>query len=204
MSTSIGTGAPDVPRRSSRSDSGKVQEASVTATSEAGGVMGTAKDKAGEVAGEVGTQARNLVGDLRTQLRDQSYTQRDRLAGSLRQVGDDLDKMAQSTGSGFAADVTSQLATRARDASTFLSEHDPGDLLENVRQFARRRPGMFLLVAAAAGIVTGRLTRAMASRDSSGTPDQPDRFTASRPAPSARTYATESPDAPLLSGVDRP
>jgi hypothetical protein len=36
-------------------------------------------------------------------------------------------------------------------------------LLDEVRGFARRKPGTFLLVAAAAGVVAGRLTRALAA-----------------------------------------
>ena len=39
-----------------------------------------------------------------------------------------------------------------------LQTRDPAELLDEVRSFARRKPGIFLLGAAAAGIVAGRLT----------------------------------------------
>jgi hypothetical protein len=39
-----------------------------------------------------------------------------------------------------------------------LQNREPAELLEEIRSFARRKPGMFLLGAAAAGVLAGRLT----------------------------------------------
>jgi hypothetical protein len=39
-----------------------------------------------------------------------------------------------------------------------LQNREPAELLEEIRSFARRKPGMFLFGAAAAGILAGRLT----------------------------------------------
>jgi hypothetical protein len=173
MTISTGPGASDVPDRNegvraSGENSGTVQQAARTASEESGRVAGVAKGQAQQVASEIGTQARDLVGELKTQVHDQSATQRDRLVDNLRRFGDDLDGMRQSgTSSGLAADLAGTLASKARAASTFLDDHEPGDLIEEVRQFARQRPGTFLLGAAVAGILAGRLTRgAAASKDS--------------------------------------
>jgi hypothetical protein len=180
-------GAPDVPDRSQGSraadmpgspDSsttpsasaggGAVHQAASTVSDEAGRVAEVAKGQAREVASDIGMQARDLVDELKTQVRDQSAVQRDRLADNLRQFGNDLDSMRQSSASsGLAADITGMLATKAREVSAFLGDHDPGDLIEEVRRFARQRPGAFLLGAAVAGVIAGRLTRgAAASSDS--------------------------------------
>jgi hypothetical protein len=186
MTISTGPGAPDVPDRNegaraagmsdyptasttpSAGGGGTVQQTAGTASEEAGRVAGVAKGQAQQVASEVGTQARDLVGELKTQVRDQSATQRDRLVDNLRRFGDDLDGMRQSgTSSGLAADLAGMLASKAREVSTFLGDHEPGDLIEDVRRFARQRPGTFLLGAAVAGVIAGRLTRgAAASNDS--------------------------------------
>ena len=183
MTISTGPGAADVPDRdegaraadvsdspststppSAGGDGGTVQQAAGTASEEAGRVAGVAKGQAQQVASEIGTQARDLVGELRTQVHDQSVTQRDRLVENLRRFGDDLDGMRRSsTSSGLAADLTGMLASKAREVSTFLSDHEPGDLIEEVRQFARQRPGTFLLGAAVAGVIAGRLTRGAAA-----------------------------------------
>lgn len=172
MTTPTGAGTPDMPRRASTTtaageDSGTVKQAAGTATEEAGRVVDVAKGQAQEVVSEIGAQARDLVGELKTQVHDQSISQRDRLADNVRRFGDDLDSMRQSTASsGLATDLTGMLATRAREVSTYLGEHEPGDLIEELRRFARRRPGVFLLGAAVAGVVAGRLTRGAASSDS--------------------------------------
>lgn len=172
MTTPTGAGTPDLPDRTPATttagdDTGTVKQAAGTATEEAGRVAGVAKGQAHEVASEIGTQARDLVGELKTQVHDQSISQRDRLAENLRRFGDDLDQMRQSsTRSGLATDLTGMAATRAREVSTFLGEHEPGDLIEELRGFARRRPGLFLLGAAVAGVVAGRLTRGAASSGS--------------------------------------
>ena len=131
--------------QSAGGDGGTVQQAAGTASEEAGRVAEVAKGQAQQVASEIGTQARDLVGELKTQVHDQSVTQRDRLVDNLRRFGDDLDGMRQSSSSsGLATDLTGMLASKAREVSTFLSDHEPGDLIEEVRQFARQRPGTFL------------------------------------------------------------
>ena len=40
---------------------------------------------------------------------------------------------------------------------------DPGSLLNEVKSFARQRPGTFLLLAAGAGVLAGRLTRSLSA-----------------------------------------
>ena len=50
-----------------------------------------------------------------------------------------------------------------------MQAREPGYLVDQVRAYARRRPGMFLLGAAVAGVVAGRLTTGVvaAHKDSS-------------------------------------
>jgi hypothetical protein len=190
MTISTGPGAADVPDRdesaraadvsdspststspSAGGDGGAVQQAAGTASEEAGRVAEVAKGQAQQVASEIGTQARDLVGELKTQVHDQSAIQRDRLADNLRRFGDDLDGMRQSSSSsGLATNLTGMLASKAREVSNFLGDHEPGDLIEEVRQFARQRPGTFLLGAAVAGVIAGRLTRGAAASNDSTSP----------------------------------
>jgi hypothetical protein len=171
-----------------------MQQAASTASDEASRVADVAKEQAKEVAAEVGTQARDLVGELKSQVRDQSISQRDRLSGTLRQFGDDLDEMNRSTpSSGLASDLASQAAGKVREMSAFLDDHEPGELIEEIRAFARRRPGTFLLGAAIAGVVAGRLTRGAVA---SGSTDSSPRAAGSY-QPRRNTYAT-LPPAPVV------
>lgn len=143
-----------------------------TAKEQAGQFAGTAKGEASHVAGEAKAQARNVMDDARTQVDQQSRTQRDRLVETSRTLGSDLEQMADNGPDGMAADVARQVAQKARDLGDMLDGREPSDILEDVRSFARRRPGVFLLGAMAAGVAVGRLARGAKdakSPDSSGT-----------------------------------
>jgi hypothetical protein len=161
-----------------------------TVAEQTGQVAGTARDQAKQVASEASDRARDLAAEARTQLRDQTDTQRRRLAGTLHELGDELRSMAdQGDRSGVGTELARQAAGRVHGLGDYVERHQPGDLLDDVRAFARRRPGTFLLAAAAAGVVAGRLTRgaAAASSTSGGTSngisgDVPGRTPAASPA----------------------
>src|SRR4030095_10481795 len=56
-------------------------------------------------------------------------------------------------------DLAQEASRRVGEMSHWLDNHEPADLLDEVKRFARRRPGAFLALAAAAGIVAGRAAR---------------------------------------------
>jgi hypothetical protein len=125
-----------------------------------GAVAQTAADKAKDVAAETTQQARNLVATAQDQLREQTGQQHRNLIDKLRSLGDELSSMAGSSEqSGTATDLVSQAGERAHSVASWLDAREPGQLVEELRSFARRRPGAFLFGALAAGVVAGRLTR---------------------------------------------
>lgn len=145
----------------------RAKDAASTATDEGRHVGSVAADEARQVIGTAGAQARSVAGEtfgqLRDQLVEQTSGQRDRLVGTLQSLGDDLDRMAeQGSEGGMASDLARGAASRARALKSHLDGREPGQLLEDVRDFARRRPGTFLLGALAAGVVAGRLFRGAA------------------------------------------
>jgi hypothetical protein len=137
-------------------------------------VVETAADQAGQVAEE----ARRQVGDLFDQAREQAVEQarsgQHKASERLHSLASELQQMAEGgDGSGPASDLAKQAAERVEDAARWLDNREPGDLVEEFRGLARRRPGAFLLGAAAAGLLVGRLTRGAidANRDTgSGAP----------------------------------
>jgi Rod binding domain-containing protein len=147
----------------------KAQQTAATAADESKQVAGTAKQEAQNVAAEAKTQVSSLMDNAAREVSDQSRTQRDRLVGTLHSVSNDLEQMAsQSGGSGLAADLVRQVSQRTRTLGDHVDGREPTELLDDVRAFARRRPGTFLIGALAAGVVAGRLTRgAKAARDGS-------------------------------------
>ncbi|MFW6776183.1 hypothetical protein ACOACO_18015 [Nocardioides sp. CPCC 205120] len=142
----------------------KAQAAASTAVDEGRHVTGVAKDEAQNVASEVSAQTRQLAGETRQQiaqqLDDQSRQQRDKLVDTLGTLSDDLSQMAErSDSSGLAVQAAREVADRTRSLQSYLDGREPSDLLGDARDFARRRPGVFLFGALVAGVVAGRVVR---------------------------------------------
>lgn len=140
----------------------RAQDAATTATDEGRHLAGVAQQEAGNVASEAAAQARHVMNEAMTQVNAQSKEQQDRLAGTLRTFGDDLQSMTTQAAPGLAADLTRQVSGYARSVGDHLQSREPGELLDDVRRFARQRPGTFLIGALAAGLVVGRLARGAA------------------------------------------
>jgi hypothetical protein len=138
----------------------KVSEVAQTAAESGAGVAQTAADEARQVAAEAARQSRNLMDEARQQAAEQATGQQHRAVSGLRAVGDELRSMAQQGGqSGLASEVAYQASDQTHNVADWLDQHEPGELLDEIRRFAQRRPGTFLLGAALAGVVAGRLTR---------------------------------------------
>ena len=124
-------------------------------------VATTAADQAKEVAQVTQRQAQDLLDQGRTQLRDQAVTQQHKAAEGLSSLASQLRGMADGTSDGApgpARDLIQQASGKLEDFGGWLQNHEPAELLDEVRAFARRKPGTFLLGAAVAGVLAGRLT----------------------------------------------
>jgi hypothetical protein len=147
-----------------------------------------AKNAAGhaqDVAQEARTQARNLVGEVRDQVRGQAGAQQQNAVSKLRSLGDQMRSMASNGEQGqVATELVSQTADRAHGVADWLDQRQPEDVLEEVRRFARRRPGTFLLGALAGGVFAGRLTRGAVAAHTEDSGD------AARPLPGHGDTAT--------------
>jgi len=165
------TGGEDVPVKDKASGSAQAGKQAATEVAQ------TAAVHAKDLAGEAQSQARNLVGEARDQLRGHAGDQHRNAVTNLRSLGDELRSMARgSEQGGVATELVTQAADRTHGVADWLDDREPEDLLDELRSFARRRPGTFLLGALAAGIAAGRLTRggiALHSDDDSDTARQP-------------------------------
>jgi hypothetical protein len=124
-------------------------------------VAETAKEGARNVAGEVTSQARRMAGDVGQQLRGQAQQQHGTMVTKLRLASDDMRQMAEGRDSSPATSLVSNLAERTNRFADHLESRGPEGVLTDVQEFARRRPGTFLLAAAAAGFVVGRLGKSV-------------------------------------------
>src|SRR6202046_1117864 len=136
-------------------------------------VADVAREQASGVAAEAGRQGRDLLQQAQGQLEEQAAQGQQQLADRLLSVSDELRSMADASGQGgMAADLAHQVASRVHDAGQWLGDRKPGQVVDEMQSFARRKPALFLALAAGAGLVAGRLTRGLkdaSSDDSAGT-----------------------------------
>ncbi|MBF4625942.1 hypothetical protein ITJ51_00175 [Curtobacterium flaccumfaciens] len=141
---------------------GAAQDVAGDAKEKAANVAGTAKEQASKVASEATDHAKQLYGQASENLKQQAGEQQQRAAGGLRSLGEQLGRMAENDDEqGVAAKVVRDLSGRATSAAGFLENRDPGSLLDEVKTFAAKRPGTFIAIAAGAGLLAGRLTKAL-------------------------------------------
>ncbi|MCZ2836820.1 hypothetical protein [Modestobacter sp. VKM Ac-2985] len=193
------SGTPGTSGESKTSDVAKDQARDVGHTAQQAGsqVAGTAADQAKQVTQETKRQAQDLVQQGRSQLQEQVRGGQQKAGQGLSDIAQQLRTMvdgSDQTPSGPAADLVRQAGDKVEELAGWLQDREPGDLVDEVRRFARRKPGAFMLGAAVAGIVAGRLTTGVVAahkdENSSGNGGQQRTGTAS-------PYATDtySPDA---------
>jgi hypothetical protein len=140
---------------------GAGQEIATNARSATSDIAGTAKEQVSAVASTAQNQVRDLTSQAKDQLRTQAEEQTRRLAQNLRQMSEQLKQMAtESSSAGPARDLVHQAADHGLRTADFLESRGPDGVVGEMRRFARRRPGLFLLSAAVAGAAVGRMTRA--------------------------------------------
>jgi uncharacterized protein YjbJ (UPF0337 family) len=161
------------------------------AASEASHVTETAKDQARQVKDEVATQARGLVDQAKSELRDQGRSQADQAAQAIRRVSDQAEALAAGRvdEAGNVAEYVRKAGDQVRKVADRVDERGVDGMVDDVQNFARQRPGVFLLGCAAAGFVTGRLLRGGAassggSNINGGTTATDPSYTQASPAPS--------------------
>ncbi|WP_240719866.1 hypothetical protein [Pseudarthrobacter sp. NamB4] len=198
--TIIETTPSATPASGSKKDAVKEEASNVAghAATAAQGVAQTAKEEAANVASEAKSSAKDLLSQAKSGLSSQAGTQQQKVAEGIRTVSSQLQTMAEAPEQqGLASDLIRQAAQRTETVASWIENKEPGDLLSEVQRFARNRPGTFLLLAAGAGLLAGRLTRSLAAgaADSGSGASQPQRqVPASQAAalPQETGYATGS------------
>lgn len=133
----------------------------------------TATEQAGRVTEETRRQVEGLLTQAREQVTDQVRGGQHKAGETLRSIASELRQMADgSETAGPASELAKEAAHRVGGIAGWLERHEPGDVLDEVRGLARRRPAAFLAGATLAGVVVGRLTR---GRVDAGRADSPDR-----------------------------
>ena len=136
-------------------------------------IAGEAKVQGGKLNDEVHKQIHSVLEQAQSELGGRATEQTDKAATNLRGLGDALHALAEGR-----TEEASQLLPYVRQVGDRASEY--ADRLEtggfagvtqDLSTFARRRPGLFLLGALAAGFASARLVRgAQKAGDVAGQP----------------------------------
>ncbi|MFE1755722.1 hypothetical protein ACFW88_35180 [Streptomyces anandii] len=136
-------------------------------------------------------QAGSVVQDLRSRAVDEAEGQTRRAAGVLRQWAQDLSELAEKAeGDSPARSVVAQVADRGHRAADYVDRQGAEGIIGDLQSFARRRPGLFLGGALAAGLIVGRLGKVAGKAAQSGDTGQGQSAEAGQPQ-----YAVD-PDMP--------
>lgn len=161
--TRAGTGqehVQDEARSVAADAAGKAGAVAGSAVDDARSVAADARGEAMAVAEEAKAKARDLAGETKQQLRSQAEQQAGRAAEAMRQVSTQLSSMAAAApDGGLAPDLARQASSTIDQLAGRLDAGGLDSLVADVKRYARNKPGMFLLGAAAAGVLAGRLAR---------------------------------------------
>jgi hypothetical protein len=146
------------------------------------GVVDATKGEAAAMADRAKQETSHLVDEARKTLRTQTDQQAGRVATGARDLARQLDDLASGRGGndGPVANFARDAATRIDSVAERLDSDGIDGLTRDVKQFARRRPGTYLVSAFALGLVAGRVFRnadtgalAHAARPEPDPPTQP-------------------------------
>jgi len=172
-------------------------------SSQASELKDAAKDHAGAVVTEAREQARNVMNDARDQLQQQADQQARRAGDGLHAASDQLRSMADAGQPGVVTDLTRQLAGGLERVSDRIGEGGLKAVGDDLRSFARRQPGLFLLGAGVAGFLAARAIRASGTPSSGAEPEAPSARPAAIPAaPTIDPFgSTPAPSSTVGAGV---
>jgi hypothetical protein len=140
---------------------GEAKNVGQTAAQAGGQVASVATDQAKEVVHETQRQAKDLLDQGRSQIKGQAMSQQQKAAQGLTSLAQEMRGLADGSSQGApgpARDLLQQASSSVENFASMLQNREPAELLDEVRRFARRKPGLFLFGAAAAGVLAGRLT----------------------------------------------
>jgi len=167
------------PEPGSPPNTGETVRAEAGATAQQAGagaaqVAETAQQQAKQVAQQAGTEVRRVADRTRGRLNDEAEAQTRRAADGLRQWSDELASMAESAKPDSPVrDAVHQMADGGRRAADYLDRRGLQGAVGELQEFARRRPGTFLLAAVAGGFLMGRMAKAAATSDQDTSSNMP-------------------------------
>ncbi len=125
---------------------------------DSGGIAASAQNLVKSIVPEGQKFAGMLADQAKTQVKTEITARKNSLASSLFDVARALQSAGSQT-TGPAARPVDAIAERASQFASALNDKDIEQILSDTETFARARPALFLVGAAALGLIAGRFLK---------------------------------------------
>lgn len=132
----------------------------MTETSNGGGTVEQGKQAAQEQAGKLSDRAQSMAREQVDQRSTQAGEQVTTVANDVRSVGERL----REDGKDGPAKIADQVADRAEQAGSYLSESDGQTILNDIEELGRRQPWLALAGGVVLGVASARLLKASSAQ----------------------------------------
>lgn len=142
------------------------EKAARTVGDEARGLAGDVGREAGKAGETVGAEARRLGSAARDRIESTAEAQKDRLAGRISGVAEQVGRSADGLRDreAWLAELVDAGARELGDIAASLKSHDMESILQAVERFGRRQPALFAGASVALGFALGRAANAATGR----------------------------------------
>lgn len=188
-----------------QSAAAKSRDLAGDASQQAKDIAGTAREQVGQVGHEVAAQGQRVLDEAKGKLREQGEQQSAQVASTLRSWSGEARALADGRPEqaerlrGYA----SQAADKVAEVADRFEERGIEGAVEDVKTFARRRPGVFLLGVGIAGFAAGRLLRSASSAPSTGQSTSPPALQNAGPARYDTSFEPATPSAAPVGAAPR-
>jgi len=182
---------------SSHKQANTASDATREVTGQVKETVGQVTEQAQQAAGQVVDQARQQVASRFAGQKDRAAEGLTSVAQALRQTSQQLREHDQQSVTGYIESAASQVER----VSTYLKQNDLGGLIDDVEQFARRQPALFLGGTFVLGLLGARFLKS--SRPAMGVGGGYSGSTALAPRQSGYPsgFGTSFPNAGLSTGA---
>jgi hypothetical protein len=181
------------------------EQTAQTARTEAGAVAGTVREETKNVAQQAQQQATSTLNRVNDDMRARANEEASKFAQTLHDTGRQLQAMAGAANEqGIASTVAREGANAAERLASRLDDGGVDAVMADIRSWARRRPGSFLLGAAVTGFVAGRLVRHLTDDQGNSTPEQGNGFRAMQAGSEPASFEPPRENAAFRSLEDAP
>jgi hypothetical protein len=170
----------------------KAKDATTQAQQKVSETATAAKEQAKRTVTQVGEQAKTTVDSRMSDVAQELGSVADVVRQTSQEVGGDNGQTVARYGE--------RIAEQIEGMSSYLDEHGIEDVLNDVQDFARRQPAIFLGGAFMLGIVIGRFLRSSGARDYGYSYGQGEEYDRYQTGYTSSDYRTTGPGSDLYSG----